>query len=245
MHPLSRYLLINLCMGLVGAFLPSLHSKSSLLLTGSGAGSGLDRCQQLPVEVAGNSLLRYETDINTSTSILLISTIRHRRSLNSSKLSMASQEFMDVTMDPTILVVVVAGVLGVASQTLINSMLKGDQGLSAFLSDGRGYGKSNFKARGKGNDGTGTGTGTDTGTDTYAPVSSDPLPWLKLPKFSYVDVAGQEKDVSEDVVVAKLEELTVRMRQELELGDKEKAAASMKEMDSLMEQYGFEYKQDR
>ena len=117
------------------------------------------------------------------------------------------------------------------SQALNNSMLKGNQG------DGRRFGMSHFKVRGKGNNGS--------GTDNSAPVSSDPLPWLKLPKFSYVDVAGQEKDVSEDMVVAKLEELTVRMRQELELGDKEKAATTMKEMDSLMEQYGFEYKQDR
>ena len=32
-----------------------------------------------------------------------------------------------------------AGILGIASQSFINSMLKGGQSLSAFLSDGKGF----------------------------------------------------------------------------------------------------------
>lgn len=81
-------------------------------------------------------------------------------------------------LQPRGVVILVAIVLGVLSQVLINSMLKGDQGLSAFLSDGKGYGKSRFRPYNKGKD--------------YP--KEDPLPWLKLPKFSYVEVKGQDTD---------------------------------------------------
>ncbi len=49
-------------------------------------------------------------------------------------------------LDPTLTIVLVAGGLGLLSQSLINSMLKGDQGLSAFLSDGSGFQNSKFKS---------------------------------------------------------------------------------------------------
>eukprot|EP00557_Chaetoceros_sp_GSL56_P005268 CAMPEP_0176504838 /NCGR_PEP_ID=MMETSP0200_2-20121128/16165_1 /TAXON_ID=947934 /ORGANISM="Chaetoceros sp., Strain GSL56" /LENGTH=180 /DNA_ID=CAMNT_0017904333 /DNA_START=137 /DNA_END=679 /DNA_ORIENTATION=- len=83
---------------------------------------------------------------------------------------------------PTGTIIVLAIVLGFLSQILINSMLKGDQGLSAFLSDGKGYGKSKFRPYTKGKD----------------LKKKDPLPWLKLPKFDYVEVAGQENDTGID-----------------------------------------------
>jgi len=122
---------------------------------------------------------------------------------------------------PTALIILVAGVLGIMSQTLINSMLKGDQGLSAFLSDGKGYGNSKFKA----------------GSEESGRLTDDPLPWLKLPKLSFVDVAGQ---VNEEDVVKKLELLAQRGRDELEAGDKAKAAQTRDEINSLMADYGFE-----
>jgi len=110
-------------------------------------------------------------------------------------------------------------------------MLKGDQGLSAFLSDGKGYGKSKFisrKPNGSGND---------------APLGSeDPLPWLKLPKFSYVDVAGQDNTSTADLeaVAEELQQLAMRGKRELEAGEEEKAAMTMKEMKVLMEANGIE-----
>ncbi len=117
-------------------------------------------------------------------------------------------------------------------------MLRGDQGLSAFLSDGSGYGKSKFKAR-SGNDGYSSKDG--------APLSGgDPLPWLKLPNFRYVDVAGQEAPLSaaagkeRQMVATRLEELAKRGKAELEMGEKEQAEETMKEMKALMEKYGFE-----
>ncbi len=79
--------------------------------------------------------------------------------------------------------------------------------------------------------------------DDNAPLGGeDPLPWLKLPKLSYVEVAGQEKEVPEEIIVARLEELATEMRLKLEAGDREKATEIMQEMNELMEQYGFDYK---
>ena len=124
---------------------------------------------------------------------------------------------------PTALIILVAGALGILSQTLINSMLKGDQGLSAFLSDGIGYGNSKYKAA----------------SGESGRLSDDPLPWLKLPKLSFVDVAGQEV-VNEEDVVKKLELLAQRGRDELEAGDKVKAAQTRDEINSLMADNGFE-----
>ena len=78
---------------------------------------------------------------------------------------------------PNLLVPFVAFVLLVASQSFINQMLNGDQGLGAFLKDGRGVGRSSFRPLSL--------------EDKNRAVASDPLPWLKLPKLDYVEVAGQ------------------------------------------------------
>ena len=88
---------------------------------------------------------------------------------------------------PNLLVPFIAFVLLVASQTFINQMLSGDQGLGAFLRDGRGVGRSSFRPL--------------TLEDKSRAVASDPLPWLKLPKLDYVQVAGQEveQEISEKV----------------------------------------------
>jgi len=126
----------------------------------------------------------------------------------------------------TAILVVVAGSLGILSQTLINSMLKGDQGLSAFLSDGKGYGNSKFKA----------------GSEENGRLAEDPMPWLRLPNLSFVDIAGQEA-LNEEELVKKLELLAERGKLELERGDKEKAAETRIELNSLMKNYGFEYKE--
>ena len=83
-------------------------------------------------------------------------------------------------------IVSVALVIGVAAQGFINSMISGDRGLGAFISDGSGYKKSNFKARDK----------KSMKGASDAPLSGgDPLSWLKFPMISFVEVAGQEDDV--------------------------------------------------
>jgi hypothetical protein len=86
---------------------------------------------------------------------------------------------------PNLLVPAVAFLLLVASQLFINQMLSGDQGLGAYLKDGRGVGRSSFRPLSL--------------EDKSRAVSNDPLPWLKLPKLDYVQVAGQEENASEGV----------------------------------------------
>ena len=104
------------------------------------------------------------------------------RSLSlSSSLAISSSGFnpIPITEDVPIstpFVLLAAVLLAVLAQSWINSMLGGEQGLGAFLSDGSGYNKSGFKPRKKNEE-----------------EASDPLPWLKLPEFDYVDVAGQPK----------------------------------------------------
>ena len=122
------------------------------------------------------------------------------------------------------IIVLTAGILGIASQSFINSMLKGDQGLSAFLSDGKGFQGSKFKPT------------------QSKDKKEDPLPWLKLPKLDFVEVAGQSVDEAE--IIRELELLKERGRIELENGEMEKAQLTRDEMNALMEKYGFEYKEE-
>lgn len=81
---------------------------------------------------------------------------------------------------PSLPITLLAILLLVASQLFINRMLSGDQGLGAYLKDGRGVGKSSFRPLSM--------------DDKTRAVASDPLPWLKLPKLDYVQVAGQEDE---------------------------------------------------
>ena len=67
--------------------------------------------------------------------------------------------------------------LGIAAQSFINQMLEGDQGLGSYLKDGSGYNKSGFRRVDK--------------ASMKNDEMNDPLPWLKLPKLDFVDVAGQ------------------------------------------------------
>ena len=136
-----------------------------------------------------------------------------------------SQDLIKI-MDPSIFVILSAIFLGLSIQMFIDTMLKGDQGLSAFLSDGKGYNKSNFNPM------------------KDEKLDRDPLPWLKLPRLDFVDVAGQNNDEEERIIVNKLETLVASMMDDLNCGDKAKAAAKMKELKELMDKYGFEYKED-
>lgn len=121
--------------------------------------------------------------------------------------------------------VLVGIILGIASQYLINTMLKGDRGISAFLSDGNGFNNSRFKT-------------IQSSGDTK---KEDPLPWLKLPKLDFVEVAGQENDSSFDSVKQQLDSLKLKLDNELASGQNDKASKTMKELDILMEKYGFEF----
>jgi hypothetical protein len=80
-------------------------------------------------------------------------------------------------------VVALALSIGIGANVWIQQLLSGDRGLGNFLSDGSGFGRSKFQPL--------------TTKDQDRAVSSDPLPWLRLPKFDFVEVAGQDNDDSD------------------------------------------------
>jgi len=98
-------------------------------------------------------------------------------------------QFLPSNPMTTPLIVILALILLIASQTFINSMLSGDRGLAAFLRDGAGFQKSAFKER-KPN-----AFGKVDAEDSSL-SNKDPLPWLKLPELDFVEVKGQERDTT-------------------------------------------------
>ena len=138
----------------------------------------------------------------------------------------------------TPIIALVAIIIGFFAQTFINSMLKGDRGLGAFLSDGSGYSGSAFRPRRSGDQ-----------SDTDAPLGGpDPLPWLKLPKRDFVEVAGQYTDglgpEKEAKIVAQLEALQSVLQSEINAGNKEEANRLRQRLEALMNEYGFQYEAD-
>jgi len=141
---------------------------------------------------------------------------------------------------PTVLLVI-ALVLGIAANGWIQRMLSGDQGLGSFLSDGSGFNKSGFKPV--------------TGDEDRAVSSGDPLPWLRLPKLDYVDVAGQEEDFEkgrlsnssrndDQALMTKLERLREEMNEKLGQGNVIEADALRKEIEQTMKENGVQYFKD-
>lgn len=118
-------------------------------------------------------------------------------------------------------------------------MLRGDRGLSNFLKDGSGFQGSGYKA----------------GNDNDGPLAGpDPLPWLKLPKLDFVDVAGQEEQrdmlrprenmpagsTVEAALIVKLEERAAAIRQALNDGDTAKAIQLRSDLESVCKGTAFE-----
>lgn len=154
----------------------------------------------------------------------------------------------------TPLVLLAAVALAVLAQSWINSLLGGDQGLGAFLSDGSGFNKSGFKPRKKFITDESSGAG-----DPSKPLGGgDPLPWLKLPEFDYVDIAGQPKKPkqpkiipntsagssstkNEAEVVARLEFLFAQMKKEVENDNLIEAKRYELELEKIMEEEGFSF----
>ena len=146
--------------------------------------------------------------------------------------SSAADPFTETVIEfPPWAIVLVAVVLGVATQNFINQMLRGDQGLGSFLRDGSGYNRSAFTSV------------TKTSRDRQ-----DPLPWLKLPQLDYVDVAGQEgKKSSTDndaAVPGELERLRLEMNAQIEQGNYSAARAIRDDLEKRMKDYGMEYTAD-
>lgn len=112
-------------------------------------------------------------------------------------------------------------VCGIAAQGWINSMAQGERGLGAYLSDGKGFGGSRFSPS--------SGSGD-------AVSGEDPLPWLKLPKLDFVDVAGQT-----DGAEIQLEALRLKMNSALQDGNLERATEIRQELEDIMTANGFDY----
>jgi hypothetical protein len=162
-------------------------------------------------------------------------------------LNPSSQLFDDVNVASSFsvpLIVIVAAILAFSAQLWINSLIGGEQGLGAYLSDGSGYNKSAFKQRKRSSKG-------DEG--------EDPLPWLNLPEFDFVDVAGQskkstilkqssnrgqvttatERDQSE--VLFQLDLLRAQIKMEVELGNLEAAKEVEIRLERLMKEEGYDF----
>lgn len=119
------------------------------------------------------------------------------------------------------LVLMVALFLGFAANGWISQLLNGKDdksGLGAFLKDGSGYNRSGFAMQ-----------------DFDRAVQNDPLPWLKLPTFEFVEVAGQEKP--ED----SLERLRFDLNAAVENGDIIEAKRIERQLEDIMMTIGVKF----
>ncbi|KAL7519803.1 hypothetical protein ACHAWX_004559 [Stephanocyclus meneghinianus] len=170
-------------------------------------------------------------------------------SSSSSLLYANEAELQQLPLAIPFVIVIGAVILAITAQSWINFLLRGDQGLGAFLSDGTGYNKSGFKPRSKL---VNAGASNDAALE-----GSDPLPWLNLPHLDYVDVAGQPKrpkkvhlkaagsDLNEhnaQEVVLQMEHLRGQIRLLVEQGRLQQAKNIELELETIMKEHGYEFK---
>jgi hypothetical protein len=130
----------------------------------------------------------------------------------------SSDLFDDSNLPPVPLVLLGGVAVLVAAQVWINKLTAGDDGLGAFLNDGRGFSNSAFVL-----------------DDDNRAVSSDPLPWLKLPKLDFVEVAGQAPDDDpRQQFLDRLRGLQEDMEASLERGDYQGADRARNELEKLL-----------
>lgn len=173
----------------------------------------------------------------------------HLSSSSSSLLYANEAELQELPLAIPFVIVIGAVILAITAQSWINFLLRGDQGLGAFLSDGTGYNKSGFKPRSKL---VNAGASNDAALE-----GSDPLPWLNLPRLDYVDVVGQPKrpkkvhlkaagsDLNENnaqEVVLQMEHLRGQIRLLVEQGRLQQAKNIELELETIMKEHGYEFK---
>jgi len=128
------------------------------------------------------------------------------------------------------LLVIAAAALFAAAQSWIFRLSAGERGLGAFMRDGGGYRGSGFMST--------------KGDQDRAVSGRDPLPWLKLPKLDFVEVAGQEDDTPDEVVDReRLERLRQKLKSTAQEGRLEDADQIRIELERLMEETGFDFKE--
>lgn len=146
---------------------------------------------------------------------------RNKRHTTQVSMGEGTDEIMMFSTGP-----VVAGtalMLGIAAQSWINTLVKGDRGLGAYLQDGNGYSGSGF---------------SENSGELEAVSGEDPLPWLKLPRLDFVEVAGQEDPDT------KLQQIRRKMNNALEQGKLEQATELRIQLEEFMSENGFEYTPD-
>lgn len=144
---------------------------------------------------------------------------------------------IDEARDWIPLVVTLALGLGIAANAWISRLLNGSQdptnkrsgkrsGLSAFLKDGSGYKKSGFLW-----------------SDTDRAVSSDPLPWLVLPRLDFVEVAGQRKSM--EAIMDEMEQLKADLNAAVAKEDIAEATRLKQELETRMANNGLHFNPSR
>jgi hypothetical protein len=103
--------------------------------------------------------------------------------------------------------------------------------LAAFLRDGSGYKKSGFRVK--------------SNNKSIIDRPDDPLPWLKLPRLDFVEVAGQQAvPVAEEEGLEQLEQLRLRMNRELQEENIVEATRLRNELERLMKDRGIQFTTD-
>ncbi|VEU35716.1 unnamed protein product [Pseudo-nitzschia multistriata] len=215
--------------------------------TPNGMRTGNPNCSQRSVCLGSSSMIRSGPPSLSSSSLL--------SGIQTTEMDTSMFLLPDNPLLSPLLIATVALVLLISAQSFINKMLEGDQGLGAFLSDGSGFNRSGFRPSNRGDDG---------GKD------KDPLPWLKLPRLDFVEVAGQNELPPPDAAANEMDEeerqrayeelegLRLRLNRELEnvrkrraqdgetsTGDDMAEARRLQtKLEGLMKLYGIEYETD-
>jgi hypothetical protein len=136
----------------------------------------------------------------------------------------------DTSIDPTGITIGFA-IVAVGVGLMQYRLFSGKSGIGAFLQDGKNYANS-----------------------AYEPSNEKRtvvLPWLKLPKFEYVEVFGDEDDIDDGFsrivdaeFVTRLDDLRSQLKRSISNRDVEKARRLRVRLEELLEGSGYEFKED-
>jgi hypothetical protein len=208
-HQSQKQLLYKKNMMITASFVPASNIIGSF---GSLSSSPPSSCSLLPT----STIIITSTSTSTTTTTLISST--------SNGIDTTMFLLPDNPISSPLFIAIIAIILLIAAQSFINQMLEGDQGLGAFLKDGSGYNRSGYRPAANTRSNNRDNNNNDNDND-----NNDPLPWLKLPRLDFVEVAGQQKQsllVGEEVeveeddepqkVYEELERLKLKLNIELE-----------------------------
>lgn len=159
------------------------------------------------------------------------------------------------------IIIIFAITIGVVANVWIQTLLSGERGIGSYLSDGGGYNKSSFRPID--NKKKNSNISNNNNMNDMVAVQNDPLPWLKLPKFDFVEVAGQieeeqeavnvvgqdgsnnnenKNSVDEEILVLQLERLRLEMKYQIQEGNMKDAIQIRNQLEKMMKENNIEYK---